>query len=120
MVHITVEDVIASFPHHLVPTVQSEPDYHTIHSIRKLLRPNDRSIESHLRGGALGHLGTIISIVTYTTVAPIHPWVNQESPGGAPNNTVGCTTRGTSSLGGGCKNLQNLDNYGASLEKNKL
>jgi hypothetical protein len=32
----------------------------------------------------------------------------------------GSTTSETSSLGGGCKHLQNLDNCGASIEKNKL
>jgi hypothetical protein len=91
MVHSTVEDVIASSPHHILPTVQGEPDYHTIHSIRKLLGANDQSIESHLGGGALGHLGIIVSIATYATVAPAHPWVNPESPGGAPNEIVGGT-----------------------------
>jgi hypothetical protein len=89
MVHSTVEDVIASSPHPILPTVQGEPDYHTIHSIRKLLCANARSIESHLGGGALGHLSIIISIVTYTPVAHAHPWVNPESPGGDPNEIIG-------------------------------
>jgi hypothetical protein len=91
MVHSTVEEVIASFPHPILPTVQGEPDYHTIHSIRKLLRANAQSIESHLGGSALGHLGIILSIATYATVAPAHPWVNPESPGGVPNEIVGGT-----------------------------
>jgi hypothetical protein len=86
-----VEDVIASFPHPILPTAQGEPDYHTIHSIRKLLRANARSIESHLGGGALSHLGIIVSIATHTTVAPAHPWVNPESLGGAPNEIYGGT-----------------------------
>jgi hypothetical protein len=87
-----VEDVIASFPHPILPTVQGEPDYHTIHSIRKLLRANAWSIESHLGGGILGHLGIIILITTYATVAPARPWANPESPGGAPNEIIGGTT----------------------------
>jgi hypothetical protein len=91
MVHSTVEDVIASFPHPNLPTVQGEPDYHTIHSIIKLLRANERSVKSHLGGGALGHLGIIVSITTYATVAPAHPWVNPESLGGAPDEIVGGT-----------------------------
>jgi hypothetical protein len=89
MVHSTVEDVIASSPHPILPTVQGEPDYHTIHSIRKLLRANARSIESHLGGGALGHLGIIVFIATYENIAPAHPWVNSESLGGAPTEIVG-------------------------------
>jgi hypothetical protein len=47
MVHSIVEDVIASCPHHILPTVQGEPEYHTINSISKMLRANARSIESH-------------------------------------------------------------------------
>jgi hypothetical protein len=31
-------------------------------------------------GGALGHLGIIVSITTYATVAPAHPCVNLQSP----------------------------------------
>jgi hypothetical protein len=42
-------------------------------------------------GGALGHLGIILSIATYATVAPAHPWENPEPPGGAPNEMVGGT-----------------------------
>jgi hypothetical protein len=60
-------------------------DYHTIHSIRKLLRANSWSIAYHLGGGALGHLGIIVLTATYATIAPAHPWENPESPGGAPN-----------------------------------
>jgi hypothetical protein len=91
MVHSTVEDVIASSPHPILPTVQGEPDYHIIHSIRKLLSENARSIKYHLGGGAIGHLGIIVSIATYATVTPAHPWVNLELPGGAPNEIIGGT-----------------------------
>jgi hypothetical protein len=76
MVHLTVEDFIASFPNPILPTVQGEPDYHRI---------------SSGGGGALGHPGIIVSIATYATVAPSHPWVNPESTGGAPNEIVGGT-----------------------------
>jgi hypothetical protein len=57
-------------------------DYHTIHSISKLLRANARSIEYHLGGGALSHLSIIVLIATFATVAPAHPWENPEFPGG--------------------------------------
>jgi hypothetical protein len=50
-----------------------------------LLRANARSIEYHLGGGDLGHLGIIVLITTYATVAPTHP------PGGAPNEISGGT-----------------------------
>jgi hypothetical protein len=91
MVHATVEDVIASFPHPILPTVQGGADYHIIHSINKLLRTKDRFMESHLGGGALGNLSIIVSITTYATVAPAQPWANPEPPGGAPNEIIGGT-----------------------------
>jgi hypothetical protein len=56
MKYATVEDVIATFPHPILPTVQGEPDYQTIHTIRKLIQANTRAIETHLGGGALEHL----------------------------------------------------------------
>jgi hypothetical protein len=42
-------------------------------------------------GDALGYLGMILSITTYTTVAPTHLWENPEPPGGVPNEIVGGT-----------------------------
>jgi phage gp36-like protein len=70
----TVEDVIARFPHTILPTVQGEPDYQTIHVIQKLLQANARAIDTHLGGGALGHLDIIVSEAAYAVIAPIHPW----------------------------------------------
>jgi hypothetical protein len=69
--------------------VQGEPDCHTIHSIRKLLRANARSIETHLGGGAIGHLWFIISIAAYATVLPARPWVNPTAPGRGPTEIDG-------------------------------
>jgi hypothetical protein len=67
-------------PHPILPTVQWEPDCHTIHVIIKLLRSN-----------ALGHLGIIISIAAYVTVATADPWVNPTTPGWEPNELDGDT-----------------------------
>jgi hypothetical protein len=64
MKYETVEDVIASFPHPVLPTVQGEPDYQTIHAIRKSLQANLRAIDTHLGGGTLGHMGLIVSDVS--------------------------------------------------------
>jgi hypothetical protein len=55
MKYATVEDIIASFPHPVL-----EPDYHSLRAIRKMLRANAHSIDTHLGGGAFGHLGVII------------------------------------------------------------
>jgi hypothetical protein len=92
MKYATVEDVIASFPHPILPTVQGEPDYQTIHSIRKSLQANSRAIDTHLGGGTLGHLGIIISDASYAMIAPATDaaptlWVSPTSPGRAPANT---------------------------------
>jgi hypothetical protein len=70
MKYATVEDVIASFPRPILPTVQGEPDYQTIHAIRKLLQANKREIDTHLGGGALGHLGLVVSDALYAIIAP--------------------------------------------------
>jgi hypothetical protein len=45
-----------------------------------------------MRGGALGHLGIIVSIAAYATVAPAHWWVNPLSPGWGPAEIDGGTT----------------------------
>jgi hypothetical protein len=61
MKYATVENVMASFPHPVLPTLQNETDYETIHATRKFLQAISRAIETHLGGGTLGHLGLIIS-----------------------------------------------------------
>jgi hypothetical protein len=53
MKYSTVEDVMASFTHPMLPTVEGEPDYQTIHAIRKFLQANSRAIDTHLGRGTL-------------------------------------------------------------------
>jgi phage gp36-like protein len=76
MKYATEEEVIASFPHPVLPSVTGEPDYHTIHAIQKMLRDNSRSIDTHLVGGAFGHLGVIISNAAYQMIFPLTAWEN--------------------------------------------
>jgi hypothetical protein len=100
MKYATVEDAIASSPHPILPIVQGEPDYHTIHAIRKLLQANTRAINTHLGGGALIHLGLIVydvalghlclifSDAAYAIVTPTGAngpilWTNPTYPGRA-------------------------------------
>jgi hypothetical protein len=94
MKYSTVEDVMASFPHPVKPTVQGELDYQTTHATRKFLQANSRAIDTHLGGGTLGHLGLIISDASYAMIAPTTDagptfWVSPQSPGRAPANTDG-------------------------------
>jgi hypothetical protein len=70
MKYTTVKGIIASFLHPILPTVQGEPDYQTIHAIRKLLQANSRAIDAHLGGGNLGHLGFIVSDASYAMIFP--------------------------------------------------
>jgi hypothetical protein len=49
-----------------------------------MLRANSRSIDTHLGGGAFGHLGVIISDAAYEIISPLTAWENPEFPGRAP------------------------------------
>jgi hypothetical protein len=94
MKYSTVEDVLASFPHPILPTVEGEPDYQTIHATRKFLQANSRAIYTHLGGGTLDHLGLIVSDAAYSNIDPPTAkaptfWVTPNSPGRAPAETGG-------------------------------
>jgi hypothetical protein len=94
MKYATVEDIMASFPQPVLPTVQGEPDYQTIHATRKFLQANSRSIDAHLGGGTLGHLGFIILDASYAMISPTTAagptlWTSPQAPGRAPSNTDG-------------------------------
>jgi hypothetical protein len=94
MKYATVEDVIASFPHPVLPTVQGEPDYQTFHTTRKFLQANSRAIDTHLGGGTLGNLGLIISDASYTMISPTTDdgptfWTTPQAPGRTSANTDG-------------------------------
>jgi hypothetical protein len=86
MKYATVKDVITSFPHPVLPTVQGEPDYQTIHAIQKSLQASSRAIDTHLGGGTLGHLGLIVSDASYAMISPSTDagptlWVSPTAPG---------------------------------------
>jgi hypothetical protein len=94
MKYSTVEEVMESFPHPIMPTVEGEPDYQTIHATRKFLQANSRAIDTHLGGVTLGHLGLIISDASYSNIAPPTAeaptfWETPNAPGRAPATTDG-------------------------------
>jgi hypothetical protein len=94
MKYSTVEDIMARFPHPILPTVQGEPDYQTIHATRKFLQANSRAIDTHLGGGTLRHLGLIISYASYAMIAPPTDEgptlsITPKAPGRAPATTDG-------------------------------
>jgi hypothetical protein len=87
-----------SFPHPVLPTVQGEPDYQTIHDTRKVRQANSRAIDTHLGGGTLGHLGLIISDASYAMIDPTTGadptlWTSPQSPGRAPASTDGTSAQ---------------------------
>jgi hypothetical protein len=94
MKYSTVKYVMASFPHLVLPEVQGDPDYQTIHATRTFLQANSRAIDTHLGGGTLGHLGLIISDASYAQITPTTNdkqtiWVTPSAPGQAPAATDG-------------------------------
>jgi hypothetical protein len=98
MKYTTVEDVIVSSPHPVLPTVQGDSDYQTIHATRKLLQSNSRAIETHLGGGTSGHLGLIISDASYAMIYPTIDagptlWISPQAPGRVPANTDGTSAQ---------------------------
>jgi hypothetical protein len=85
---------MASFRHPVLPTVQGELDYQTIHATRNFLQANSQAIDTHLGGGTLGHLGLIILDESYAMVAPTTSagstlWITPHPPGRAPATTDG-------------------------------
>ena len=84
MKYATVENVVASFPHPILPIFQIEPYYHSIHSVRKLLQEIHAPLIPIYEGGVLGHIVTIVSPVAYAVVAPTTPCINPKSSGRAP------------------------------------
>jgi hypothetical protein len=98
MKYATAEDVTASLPHPVLPIVQGEPDYQTIHATRKFLQANSRAIDTHLGGGTLGNLGLIVSGTSYATIAQATDagptlWIIPQAPGRAPANTDGTASQ---------------------------
>jgi hypothetical protein len=94
MKYADVEDIIESFPHPVLLTVQGEPDYQAIHATRKSLQANSRAVDTHLGGGTLGHLVLITSDASYAMIAPTTDtgptlWISPQAPRRAPANTDG-------------------------------
>jgi hypothetical protein len=98
MKYSTVEDVMVSFPHPILPLVEGEPDYQTIHATRKFLQANSRATDTHLGGGTLGHLGLIIPDASYSNIAPPTAdaptfWKTPNAPVRAPATTDGAAAQ---------------------------
>jgi hypothetical protein len=121
MKYSTVEEVMTSFPHPVLPTVEREPDYQTIHATRKFLQANSRAIDTHLVGCTLGHLGIIISDASYVIIAlaTIYEGNIKLPRAGTRNNgcNSGSNQRRSSHLGRGCSDLLDMHLRPASIEE---
>jgi hypothetical protein len=125
MKYSNIEDVMASLPHPILPTVEGEPDYQTIHATRKFLQANSRAIDTHLGGGTLGHLGLIISDAYYSNIAPPTAeaptfWETPNAPReGTSNNgwSSGPNQLRSPRLGRRCADLQDMHLRPASIEE---
>jgi hypothetical protein len=125
MKYSTVNDVLANFTHPILPTVEGEPDYRTIHTTSKFLQSNSRAIDTHLGGCTLGHLGITISDAAYSNISPPTAgeptaWKTPNAPEQARSNNVwnsGPTRRRSPRLGRRYSNPLDLHFRPASIEE---
>jgi hypothetical protein len=123
MKYSTVEDVMASFPHPILPKVEGEPDYQTVHATRKFLQANSRAIDTHVGGGTLGHLGLIISDTSNSNIAPPTAeapkiWETPQAPENSKYRwNSGPNQRRSPRLGRVCSNLPDMYLRPASIEE---
>ena len=67
------------FLHKEVTKIHGEPTYEAIHWLHKEIKANAASVPSNLGGGALGHLGLVITLQQYALLSnaefnrPNHP-----------------------------------------------
>jgi hypothetical protein len=83
MAATSVESLIESFPHPIIPAIQGLPTYESITDVTRLLNANAASVHSELGDGQLGHLPLTISTAVYATLSAI-PFVAPANPGTAP------------------------------------
>jgi hypothetical protein len=77
----SVDKILESFPHQTAEVIVGEPTFDTINGLARILRTNAASIPSERGGGALGHLGLMVSVGAYNMLAPGIPFDNPANPG---------------------------------------
>jgi hypothetical protein len=87
MKYSTVKDVLASFPHPILQTVEGQPDYQTIHATRKFLQANSRAINTHTWASSFQMLPTPTLLLKQP--GNKHFGKHQTPPGRAPATTDG-------------------------------
>ena len=79
----SVEDIRNSFPQITLRKIAGEPSYADIREIHNILKSNAASIPTTLGGGAHGHLGLVLGVATYLTVAGV-AFTMPANPGAFP------------------------------------
>jgi hypothetical protein len=113
MKYSTVEDVMASFPHPVLPAVQGEPNYQTIHVTRQFFPSN---LKSNIHFFWRRHIGTLGPHHLGCCILPYSPNNEQrtETLGNTTSPRVGTSSDGwnispnqrrSPPLGRGCPNL---------------
>ena len=69
------------FQHKVLTRIHGQPTYETLQLLATELKANAASVPSTLGGGQYGHLGLILSVDRYATLAHTVPWVSPPNPG---------------------------------------
>ena len=63
------------FKHQILPKIEGESTFKTLHSILNLLKVNACSVPCTLGGGNNGYVGILVSDVSYQILAPGTPFI---------------------------------------------
>lgn len=69
------------FEHKLIPRIEGEPTFTSLHNLLRLLKANTCSVPCTLGGGNHGYVGMLISAVSYHILAPGTPFIAPTHPG---------------------------------------
>ena len=83
MIVKTPEKYIKGSPHKILPKIEGEPDYHSIHLINKKLAANAATIKTPLGGGRHGYLALCLSPAAYASHS-LTAFVPPTNPGATP------------------------------------
>ena len=76
----TPDDMIASFPHSVLPKIIGTPVYQTLQPMKRFMAENAALLQSSRGGGIHGYYATIVSIAIYATVSET-AWIDPPFPG---------------------------------------
>ena len=68
------------FQHKVLTKVHGQPSYESLQILSTELKANAASVPSTLGGGLYGHLGLVLSLERYATLANTVPWVTPVNP----------------------------------------